>query len=196
MQKEKAEAPSYYIGIDVGTASVRAALVDQCGAVVDQAEEAVKIWEPRSDHYEQSSDDIWGACCAVTKKVAQSAGGGRIRGLGFDATCSLVVLDKQFQPLAVNAEGDHRRNVIMWMDHRGGNQVERINGTKHGALRYVGGVMSVEMQPPKLLWLKEDFGVDQGAKESLSGAHYRPPMYDISPWTEGLSVMSCDIKVL
>ncbi|XP_040264002.1 FGGY carbohydrate kinase domain-containing protein isoform X1 [Bufo bufo] len=158
MQKQRTNAPSYYIGVDVGTASVRAALVDQSGMVIDQAEEALTIWEPRPDHYEQSSDDIWRACCAVTKKVAQSAGGGRIRGLGFDATCSLVVLDKQLQPLAVNAEGAHNRNVIMWMDHRAGSQVERINRTKHGVLRYVGGIMSVEMQPPKLLWLKENLG--------------------------------------
>ncbi|XP_075688816.1 FGGY carbohydrate kinase domain-containing protein [Rhinoderma darwinii] len=158
MQKEKTEAASYYIGIDVGTAGVRAALVDQSGMVVDQAEEALKIWEPQPDHYEQSSDNIWAACCAVTKKVARSAGSGRIRGLGFDATCSLVVLDKQFRPLAVNAEGDHNRNVIMWMDHRAGSQVQRINGSKHRVLRYVGGVMSVEMQPPKLLWLKENLG--------------------------------------
>ncbi|XP_066453850.1 FGGY carbohydrate kinase domain-containing protein isoform X1 [Eleutherodactylus coqui] len=160
MQKEKAEATSYYIGVDVGTASVRAALVDQSGTVIDQAEEALTIWEPQPDHYEQSSDNIWRACCVVTKKVARSAGSGRIRGLGFDATCSLVVLDKQFQPLAVNAEGNHQRNVIMWMDHRAGSQVERINRTKHGVLRYVGGVMSVEMQPPKLLWLKENLAKD------------------------------------
>ncbi|KAM4023241.1 FGGY carbohydrate kinase domain-containing protein isoform 2-T2 [Anomaloglossus baeobatrachus] len=159
MQKEnKAEVASYYVGVDVGTAGVRAALVDQSGVVVDQAEEALNIWDPRPDHYEQSSNDIWRACCTVTKKVAQSVGSGRIRGLGFDATCSLVVLDKQFQPLAVNAEGDRNRNVIMWMDHRAGSQVERINRTKHGVLRYVGGGMSVEMQPPKLLWLKENLG--------------------------------------
>lgn len=43
----------------------------------------------------------------------------------------------------------------MWMDHRAADQVARINGTQHSVLRYVGGVMSVEMQPPKLLWMKE-----------------------------------------
>lgn len=43
----------------------------------------------------------------------------------------------------------------MWMDHRASDQVARINGTRHTVLSYVGGVMSVEMQPPKLLWLKE-----------------------------------------
>lgn len=43
----------------------------------------------------------------------------------------------------------------MWMDHRAVSQVDRINATKHSVLSYVGGVMSVEMQPPKLLWIKE-----------------------------------------
>ncbi|XP_053549603.1 FGGY carbohydrate kinase domain-containing protein [Bombina bombina] len=156
MQREKKEEVSYYIGIDVGTASVRAALVDQFGTVIDQAEQSIQIWEPQPDHYEQSSDNIWAACCKVTKRVAQAAINGRIKGIGFDATCSLVVLDKQFQPLAVNLEGDHNRNIIMWMDHRAGSQSDRINSTKHKVLRYVGGTMSVEMQPPKLLWLKEN----------------------------------------
>ncbi|XP_077680067.1 FGGY carbohydrate kinase domain-containing protein isoform X4 [Eretmochelys imbricata] len=42
------------------------------------------------------------------------------------------------------------------MDHRAASQVDRINGTQHSVLSYVGGVMSVEMQPPKLLWMKEN----------------------------------------
>lgn len=43
----------------------------------------------------------------------------------------------------------------MWMDHRAANQGTRINETQHSVLSFVGGVMSVEMQPPKLLWMKE-----------------------------------------
>ncbi|XP_041445277.1 FGGY carbohydrate kinase domain-containing protein isoform X2 [Xenopus laevis] len=155
MQQQKGEEV-YYVGIDVGTASVRVALVDQFGTVVDQVEQSIKIWEPQPDHYEQSSDDIWAACCQVTKQVVRTKDPRCIRGLGFDATCSLVVLDTQFQPLAVNSQGEHKRNIIMWMDHRAGCQVDRINRTNHKVLRYVGGVMSVEMQPPKLLWLKEN----------------------------------------
>lgn len=46
----------------------------------------------------------------------------------------------------------------MWLDHRAVSQVHRINETKHSVLQYVGGVMSVEMQAPKLLWLKEVSG--------------------------------------
>ncbi|KAM9326591.1 FGGY carbohydrate kinase domain-containing protein [Gastrophryne carolinensis] len=48
----------------------------------------------------------------------------------------------------------------MWMDHRAGSQVDRVNRLKPSVLRYVGGVMSVEMQPPKLLWLKESLRVE------------------------------------
>ncbi|XP_058159485.1 FGGY carbohydrate kinase domain-containing protein isoform X4 [Dasypus novemcinctus] len=53
-------------------------------------------------------------------------------------------------------KGASHRNVIMWLDHRAVSQVHRINDTRHSVLQNVGGVMSVEMQAPKLLWLKEN----------------------------------------
>ncbi|XP_026521736.1 FGGY carbohydrate kinase domain-containing protein isoform X1 [Notechis scutatus] len=156
MQSENLGPVNYYVGIDVGTSSVRAALVDQFGTVMAYADHPIQIWAPQPNYYEQSSDDIWAACCIVTKKITQGINISQIRGLGFDATCSLVVLDSHFHPLAVNSEGEHKRNIIMWMDHRAVNQVTRINETQHNVLSFVGGVMSVEMQPPKLLWMKEN----------------------------------------
>ncbi|XP_045060263.2 FGGY carbohydrate kinase domain-containing protein isoform X3 [Desmodus rotundus] len=150
------EPGRYYVGVDVGTGSVRAALVDQRGILLAFADQPINKWEPQFNHHEQSSEDIWAACCVVTKKVVEGIDSNQIRGLGFDATCSLVVLDKQFRPLPVNHEGDSHRNIIMWLDHRAVSQVHRINETQHSVLQYVGGVMSVEMQAPKLLWLKEN----------------------------------------
>ncbi|XP_037538024.1 FGGY carbohydrate kinase domain-containing protein [Nematolebias whitei] len=44
----------------------------------------------------------------------------------------------------------------MWMDHRAEKQAAWITSTNHRVLSRVGGVMSPEMQPPKLLWLKEN----------------------------------------
>ncbi|XP_054429876.1 FGGY carbohydrate kinase domain-containing protein isoform X1 [Pteronotus mesoamericanus] len=150
------EPGRYYVGVDVGTGSVRAALVDQRGILLAFADQPINKWEPQFNHHEQSSEDIWAACCVVTKKVVQGIDSNQIRGLGFDATCSLVVLDEQFRPIPVNHEGDSHRNIIMWLDHRAVSQVHRINQTQHSVLQYVGGVMSVEMQAPKLLWLKEN----------------------------------------
>ncbi|KAG7330572.1 hypothetical protein KOW79_006794 [Hemibagrus wyckioides] len=145
-----------YVGVDVGSSSVRAALVSHDGRVIATAEEAIHIWQPQTDHYEQSSDDIWRKCCSTVKRVTEGIVKQRVRGIGFDATCSLVVLDENFQAVAVNKDGVTGRNVVMWMDHRATEQASRITATAHRVLSAVGGVMSPEMQPPKLLWLKEN----------------------------------------
>ncbi|XP_034743181.1 FGGY carbohydrate kinase domain-containing protein isoform X2 [Etheostoma cragini] len=149
-------AEVYYVGVDVGTASVRAALVTRAGLIKSTAVEPISIWEPQSDHYVQSSTEIWEKCCTVVKRVTQSVERSQVRGIGFDATCSLVVLDQNFQPVPVCQDGDRQRNVVMWMDHRAEEQAARITSTGHRVLSRVGGVMSPEMQPPKLLWLKEN----------------------------------------
>ncbi|XP_033993921.1 FGGY carbohydrate kinase domain-containing protein [Trematomus bernacchii] len=149
-------AEVYYVGVDVGSASVRAALVTRAGRVESTAEQPISIWEPLTDHYVQSSTEIWDKCCTAVKRVTQGVERSQVRGIGFDATCSLVVLDQSFQPVPVSQDGDPQRNVVMWMDHRAAEQAARITSAGHGVLSRVGGVMSPEMQPPKLLWLKEN----------------------------------------
>ncbi|XP_073151192.1 uncharacterized protein [Henckelia pumila] len=42
------------------------------------------------------------------------------------------------------------------MDHRAVKQAERINSSNSPVLEYCGGAVSPEMQPPKLLWVKEN----------------------------------------
>lgn len=146
-----------YLGIDVGTGSARAGVFDARGALLAAAAEPIELWRPQPDFAEQSSEDIWRAVCAAVRSAlaASATRPGQVRGLGFDATCSLVVLDAGGRPVAVNAEGDDRRNIIVWMDHRALEQAARINGGRHEVLRYVGGTISPEMETPKLLWLKE-----------------------------------------
>ena len=42
------------------------------------------------------------------------------------------------------------------MDHRATDQARRINEGGHEVLKYVGGALSPEQEPPKLLWIKEN----------------------------------------
>ncbi|MBC8130177.1 MAG: FGGY-family carbohydrate kinase [Rhizobiaceae bacterium] len=146
-----------FIGIDVGTGSARAGVFDARGKLLAAAKHPIRIWQDGGGIVEQSSDDIWTAVIASVREAVAGSGAepGRISGLGFDATCSLVVLDEAGAPLATGPSKDRARNVIVWMDHRAIDQARRINATGHPVLRYVGGVISPEMQTPKLLWLKE-----------------------------------------
>jgi FGGY-family pentulose kinase len=144
-----------YLGIDVGTGSVRAGIFDAAGEMRGMGVSPIKTGRPQHDFVEQSSDDIWRACCEATRGALQQAGVDEIEGIGFDATCSLVVLDAENKPVTVSPTGDDAWNVIVWMDHRAMEQAERINGGKHDVLKYVGGAISPEMETPKLLWLKE-----------------------------------------
>lgn len=57
----------YFIGVDVGTGSVRSALVNQKGKIIKTFTKEIKIWNPQPDFYEQSSEDIWQACCHTIK---------------------------------------------------------------------------------------------------------------------------------
>ena len=49
---------------------------------------------------------------------------------------------------------DNDRNIVLWLDHRPVEETAKINATKHNLLRYVGGTMSIEMEIPKVLWLR------------------------------------------
>ncbi len=147
-----------YLGVDVGTGSVRAAVFDATGAMRGMGTHPIRMERPREDFVEQSSDDIWSACGIVVRAALEKAkaSADSVAGVGFDATCSLVALDAHDRPVTVSPTGDDTWNVVVWMDHRATAVAGRINETKHEVLRYVGGVVSPEMQTPKLLWLKEN----------------------------------------
>ena len=44
----------------------------------------------------------------------------------------------------------------MWMDHRAKQEATEINQMGHDVLQSVGGSISLEMQTPKLMWLKRN----------------------------------------
>jgi D-ribulokinase len=146
-----------FIGIDVGTSSTRAGIFDEQGNLLATARHPIQTWQEAGDIVEQSSADIWNACASSVRAAMAEAGLSpvAVTGIGFDATCSLVVLDESGEPLTVSTSGDNRRNVVVWMDHRAIPEARLVNETQDEVLRYVGGSISPEMEIPKLLWLKQ-----------------------------------------
>lgn len=146
------------LGIDVGTGSARAGLFTPDGELAGRGEHAIRLWQPYPDHAEQSGEDIWRACCQAVAEALRSAGarGESVRGIGFDATCSLVAIDARGEPVSISLDGDDDRNVMVWMDHRATPDAVEINATGHPVLDYVGGTISPEMQTPKLRWIRRE----------------------------------------
>jgi D-ribulokinase len=145
-----------FIGVDVGTSSARAGVFDESGTLLATARYPIATWHEAGNVVEQSSSDIWAACVASVRAAMAEASlpAAAVKGIGFDATCSLVALDAGGNPLTVSTSGEPRRNVIVWMDHRALAETRLVNDTHDDVLRYVGGSISPEMEIPKLLWLK------------------------------------------
>src|SRR5260221_1499260 len=128
-----------FIGVDVGTSSARAGLLDEPGILLATARRPITVWHETGSVVEQSSSEIWAACVAsVSAAMAEAAlPPSAVKGIGFDATCSLVVLEAAANPLTVSTSGEERRNIIVWMDHRAIAEARLVNDTHDDVLRYV-----------------------------------------------------------
>ncbi|MBH0238302.1 FGGY-family carbohydrate kinase [Methylobrevis albus] len=148
----------HFLGIDVGTGSARAGLFDERGECLGTGKQDISLFRDGGAMVEQSSGEIWAAVCTAVRQALAAAdvAGDSVAGIGFDATCSLVVLGPDGASLPVGPSEDPARDIIVWMDHRAVAEAERINALAPAVLRYVGGRISPEMQTPKLLWLKEN----------------------------------------
>ncbi|MEO8411570.1 MAG: FGGY family carbohydrate kinase, partial [Propionivibrio sp.] len=148
-----------FVGIDVGSASVRAGIFDAGGKRLAFAARAIAQFHPRPLHVEQSAADIWTQTCAAVREAvsAENIDPADIAAIGVDATCSVVAVGPGGKSISLAQNGDPGHDIIMWMDHRAAAQTAAINATGDEALNYVGGEVSIEMELPKVLWLKQNF---------------------------------------
>ncbi len=159
----------HFIGIDVGTGSARAGVFDPRGRMLASAKREIATYRATGGIAEQSGDQIWNALCAASREAVDAAeiAADTVSGIGFDATCSLVVRGADGGPVAVGGVEYPERDIILWMDHRAVAQADYINRTGHDVLRYVGGAISPEMETPKLLWLKQNRPEAYGAAKNF-----------------------------
>ena len=98
------------VAVDVGTGSARAGIFDRHGKQLARADYPIAMNRPEENHAEHDSENIWSAVCIAVKTARAKAGvpAEAIAAIGFDATCSLVVRDRDGAPLSVNRKGDPR----------------------------------------------------------------------------------------
>lgn len=148
----------HIIAVDVGTGSARAGVVSKTGQLLARCEHPITMRQPQDDQGEYNSTDIWAACCIAVKATLAAAAiaPSSIAAIGFDATCSLVLRDRDGAPLCLNAEDNDGFDTIAWLDHRANQEAAECSALEHPVLAYNGQVMSSEAQVPKLMWLKRN----------------------------------------
>jgi FGGY-family pentulose kinase len=141
-------APLLFLGLDVGTQSVRAALFDLRGQCCGFATADLDTYHPQPAWAEQDAAQWWlGACKAVPQALAAAGvSSTAVAAVGLDCTACTV--------LPCKADGTPLRRALLWMDQRSFREAAEISATGDASLRYVSGVVSPEWMLPKALWLK------------------------------------------
>jgi FGGY-family pentulose kinase len=142
--------PSLVLGLDVGTQSLRAALVDAGGRTLAFGVAPITTVYPRPAWAEQDPHEWWEAARSAVGQALALTGVGpeRIAGIGLDCTaCTVVACDIAARPL---------RGALLWMDQRSHREADLLSATGDPVLRYVSGRVSPEWMLPKALWLKRN----------------------------------------
>lgn len=160
-QDHKGTRPDFgnlLVAVDVGTTSARAGVVTREGAVLARTERPIAIQRTGADRAEHKSGDIWQAVCGAVRAAVESADAdpAAVAAISFAATCSLVVRDEKGAPLCVAPDGKGGWDTIAWLDHRALSEAAEVTAGGHEVLDHCGGVMSPEMEIPKLMWLKRN----------------------------------------
>ena len=113
---------------------------------------------PSANHAEHDSEDIWRSVCRAVQAARAKADARPedVAAISFDATCSLVVRGTDGRQISVSTSEESRWDTIVWLDHRALAEADECTATGHPVLDHIGGVMSPEMQTPKLMWLKRN----------------------------------------
>ncbi len=159
----------YVVGIDVGSQSVKALLVDEAGNGAASASEQCSMSHPSSGWAEQDPEAWERALGQAVSRARAQAGiaADEITMLGLACQVDgLVAIDEQLRPL---------RPAIIWLDRRATRQSERL-AERVGELELVtrtGLNPDASHTAPKAMWLREEEPELYGAARWLApvGAH-------------------------
>ena len=132
-----------YLGIDLGTSSVKAVVVDDEGLVQDEASVPLRVQIPGVGMSEQHPNDWW---VAVEDAVSQLEGWSRgVRAIGLSGQMHGATL--------TNKDGQPLRNAILWNDVRADKECAELE-KRVDVKGITGNVAMAGFTAPKLAWVR------------------------------------------
>jgi xylulokinase len=141
----------YFLGIDLGTSSVKVIIMDSDGKVISNVSKNYEISYPNIGWAEQNPEDWWYSTKESIKEViAQSdLKSDEISGVGFSGQMhGLVLLDKDNEVLMP---------AILWCDQRTQEECDYLNQVigQEKLSKYTGNMALTGFTAPKVLWVKK-----------------------------------------
>lgn len=146
----------YYLGIDLGTSSVKLLLVDEKGNIIKTASREYPLIFPKDGWSEQNPSDWWEGTLSALSEITENIDRSLIKGIGVAGQMhGLVILDENDEVI---------RPAILWNDGRTEKETEYLNNTigKEKLSEYTANIAFAGFTAPKILWVKnnepENFG--------------------------------------
>ncbi|HEY9696989.1 MAG TPA: xylulokinase [Trichocoleus sp.] len=135
------------LGIDLGTGSVKALLLDADGTVVAEASHPYPVKSPKPGWAETDPEAWWTAVAIVVRQVVANSSH-PVEALGLSGQMHGVVLtDKAGQPL---------RPAILWADTRSGDVLDAYRQLPSDLLARLANPITAGMAGPTLVWLRQE----------------------------------------
>ena len=140
----------YYIGIDLGTSSVKLLLIDELGAIHQQVTREYPLEFPHPGWSQQAPEDWKDAVLSGLQELTANCDKRQIAGIGTGGQMhGLVVLDRDDNVI---------RPAILWNDGRTAAQVDYLNDVigKQKLSAWTANIAFAGFTAPKILWMREN----------------------------------------
>ena len=142
---------NYYLGVDIGTSSVKSLLMDATGNIAGTSQIGYDIIKSSLKYAEQHMEELWEATKRTISDIVKRypVESAKIQGISYSGQMhGLVMVDKDGRPI---------RNAIIWADQRSAGEIEKIYQTVgKDAYRSVAlNSLSTGFLISSLMWVKE-----------------------------------------
>jgi len=149
----KIHGSSFVIAHDVGTSSIKTALINESGEVVADATTPYGFTYPHPGWVEQAPEDYWNGSVVNTRKVMEKSG------ISGEDVIRIVFSTQAMGIIPVDKEGKMLRHNITWVDGRAEEQAQwlmRLAGGPRIFKKIIGIEITGKDVVPKLRWLKQN----------------------------------------
>lgn len=139
-----------YIGIDLGTSSVKLLLMDEKGAILKTVSREYPLYFPQAGWSEQNPEDWLKETVSGICELTADADKSQVAGIGCCGQMhGLVILDKDDKVI---------RPAILWNDGRTSEETDYLNNVigREKLSEYTANIAFAGFTAPKVLWVKKN----------------------------------------